>query len=133
MKILVVDDNEFLASTIQAVLEDEGLDVVSAKDGIEGYRAYLLFNPDLIITDIQMPERNGLEMMELIRTHSPMIKTIYMSGNPSSFWPSIEEEERRYQVNFFEKPFSFESLKKVVFESSVASEPMENRMAACYF
>lgn len=133
MKVLVVDDNEFLASAIQSVLENEGLDVVSAKDGIEGYQAYLLFNPDLIITDIQMPERNGLEMMELIRTHSPMIKTIYISGKPSSFWPSIREEERRYQVSYFEKPFSFESLKKAVLESRVASEPMENLTAACYF
>lgn len=43
MKVLIVDDNHFLASTIQEILENEGCEVITAKDGIDGYSAYLLF------------------------------------------------------------------------------------------
>lgn len=110
MKILVVDDNRDSIDVIQSVLEDEGMEVISAKDGIEGYRTYLRFQPDLVITDIQMPGENGLEMMAHIRAHNPMIKTIYMSGDIEAFRPSLEGEKRQYPVSFFEKPFSLASL-----------------------
>ena len=114
MKVLVVDDNHCLTSIIQEILEYEGCDVMTAKDGIDGYSAYLLFEPDLIITDIQMPGKNGLEMMECIRTHEPMIQTIYMSGDISSFRTSLLEEEKKYPVSFFEKPFPLGRLTQFV-------------------
>jgi CheY-like chemotaxis protein len=114
MKVLVVDDNRLLADTIQETLEIDGLDVMSAKDGLEGYWTYLLFRPDMIITDIQMPRKNGLEMMKRIRKHNPKIKTIYMSGDIAMFEPFLIEEKKRYPVSYFEKPFSLESLIRAV-------------------
>jgi DNA-binding NtrC family response regulator len=119
MKVLVVDDNRLLADTIQEILENDGLDVMSAKDGLDGYSTYLLFKPDMIITDIQMPRKNGMEMMKRIRIHNPMIKTIYMSGNIGSFETFLIEEKKRYPVSYFEKPFSWESLMRVVTEPTV--------------
>ena len=119
MKVLVVDDNRLLADTIQEILEDDGLEVMSARDGQDGYSTYLLFKPDIIITDIQMPRKNGLEMMKRIRVHNPMIKTIYMSGNIDAFQPFLMEEKKRYPVSYFEKPFSLESLMRVVSEPAV--------------
>lgn len=120
MKILVVDDNRELAEVIQSILEGEGMEVISANDGKEGYTAYLLFTPDLVITDIQMPRQNGLEMMANIRAHNPMVKTIYMSGDIDAFRPSLDGEKKRYPVNFFEKPFSMESLRKYVLEPAAS-------------
>ncbi len=120
MKVLVVDDNQLLASTIQMILEGEGLEVMSAKDGIDGYSTYLDFQPDLVITDIQMPGKNGMEMMGCIREHNPKIKTIYISGNIGFYRPCLEEEKKKYPVSFFEKPFSLDSLKRVI------SEPVYN-------
>lgn len=114
MKVLVVDDNRVLASTIQDILEDDGIEVVSANDGVDGYSAYLSFRPDMVITDIQMPRRSGVEMMHRIRNHNPMIKTVYMSGNMGSIRPFLCDEAKRYPVRFFEKPFSLESLKQAV-------------------
>jgi DNA-binding NtrC family response regulator len=122
MKVLVVDDDRFLPSLIQEILQDEGCEVMTAKDGIDGYSAYLLFEPDLIITDIQMPGKNGLEMMECIRTHDPMIQTIYMSGDISSFRAPLLEEEKKYPVSFFEKPFPLGLLTRFVSRST--TEPM---------
>ena len=116
MKVLVVDDNLLLAELIQETLEDDGLEVRSAKDGVEGYSAYLLFKPDVVITDIQMPRENGLEMMGHIRTHDPTIKTIYMSADIDPYRLFLKEEKNKYQASFFEKPFSIESLKRAVME-----------------
>ena len=95
MKILIVDDNQELASAIQIMLEDEGYEVRLANDGQDGYWVFLEFKPDLVITDIQMPGENGLELMEHIRMHNPMVRTIYMSGDLTSFWSPLEEEKKK--------------------------------------
>jgi CheY-like chemotaxis protein len=114
-----VDDNRLLADAIQEILKDDGLDVLSAKDGLDGYSTYLRFKPDMIITDIQMPRKNGFEMMKHIRKHNPKIKTIYMSGNMRSFELFLIEEKKRHPVSYFEKPFSLESLMRIVREPAV--------------
>ena len=118
MKILVVDDNEDLASLLQLILEDEGFEVMLAKNGREGYLIYLLFRPDLVITDIQMPGKNGLQLMETIRVHNPKVKTIYMSGDLAEYFSSLEEEKTRYPVGILEKPFSKVELMRLLSETS---------------
>jgi CheY-like chemotaxis protein len=105
MKILIVDDNQSVASVIQMILEFEDYEVTIARSGPEGYLAYLQFHPDLVITDIQMPGGNGLELMHHIRMHDPKVKTIYMSGNLHEFYALLEEEKKKFLVNFLDKPF----------------------------
>jgi len=117
MKILIVDDNQDLASLIKVMLEDEGYEVKSAKDGQDGYSSYLLFHPDLVLTDIQMPEKNGLELMEYIRNHNPAVRTIYMSGDLGRYWIPLEEEKKKYRVGVLEKPFSREELMSLLSQS----------------
>jgi CheY-like chemotaxis protein len=110
MKILIVDDNQDLAFLIKWMLEDEGYEVRSAKNGTDGYLTYLLFNPDLVLTDIQMPEKNGLELIREIRCHNPGVRTIYMSGDISQYGPPLEEEKEKYHAGVLEKPFSRNDL-----------------------
>jgi CheY-like chemotaxis protein len=124
MKVLVVDDNKELADLIQDVLEGKGMEVMSAGNGIEGYAGYLLFRPELVITDIQMPGGTGFEMMQHIRAHDPMIRTVYMSGNIDSYLLSLEREKKSYPVAILRKPFSLKSLMKLVSEP-LTSAPME--------
>jgi CheY-like chemotaxis protein len=100
MKILVVDDNQSVASVIQMMLEFEDYEVTIARSGPEGYSAYLQFHPDLVITDIQMPGENGLELMHHIRMHDPKVKTIYMSGNLDAFYVLLEEEKKSFRLIF---------------------------------
>jgi DNA-binding NtrC family response regulator len=109
-RILIVDDNQGVSSTLQIMLEDEGYEVMVAKDGKEGYSAYLLFEPGLIITDIQMPIKSGIELMQLIRHHDPGAKAIYMSGDPGAYKSALEEEKTRYHACFLSKPFSKNEL-----------------------
>ena len=131
MKVLVVDDNNELTALIQDVLEGEGMEVMSAGNGIEGYAGYLLFRPELVITDIQMPGGTGFEMMQHIRVHDPMIKTVYMSGNIDSYLLSLEREKKSYPVTTLRKPFSLRSLMKRVSES-LTSVPREEAAMLCH-
>ena len=121
-KIMVVDDNLDFVSILQMILEDAGYEVEAASDGKVGYSIYLSFKPDLVITDIQMPERNGMELMEYIRIHNPGIGTIYMSGDLQQYRLSLEEEREKYQVRFLEKPFSRFELMGLISELTGAHQ-----------
>lgn len=125
MKILIVDDNQGLAHILKMMLDEEKHEVRLARDGKDGYLNYLLCKPDLIITDIQMPEKNGLKLMEIIRKDNPEIKMIYVSTALSRFLPLLEEEKRRYPVSYLQKPFSKSELMRLL--SLFSSERREVR------
>jgi CheY-like chemotaxis protein len=117
VKILVVDDNSELSFLLQWTLEDEGHEVKVANNGTEGYFEFLLFAPDVVLTDIQMPEKNGFELMENIRSHNPTVRTIYMSGNLTQFQSNLGEEMKKYHARVLEKPFSKEELIRLISSS----------------
>ena len=113
-KILIVDDNEDFASILEAMLDFEGYQVRTARDARDGYLAFALFRPDLVITDIQMPGKTGLELIKEIRTQNPEVRTIYMSGDPSRFRREIEEEMKRHRARLLQKPFSAFDLRDLL-------------------
>jgi len=128
MKILVVDDNKDLAALLQVMLEEEGYEVRLAGDGSDGYSAYLLFQPDLVITDIQMPIKSGIELMELIRGHNPRMRAVYISGDLTRFQSILEEEKKKYQVGLLEKPFSKDELIKLISNDFLAPNPIPTKI-----
>ena len=118
VKVLVVDDDEALRALMKTILEKDGYyRVETARDGQEGYLTYLHFQPDIIITDIEMPRKNGLEMVRAIRAHDPEIRIIYMSCDLDRFWSLLEEEKNEYRARFLKKPFSRFELAKLLSES----------------
>ncbi len=135
-KVLVVDDNILLASLLRMMLEDEGYEARSAGDGLDGYTSYLLFRPDVVITDLHMPYANGIELMENIRKQNPGVKTIYMSGDMHPFSLLLNEEKSKYPVSLLPKPFSKEELLNLlaefgngVKEGALLDSPEPRRMA----
>jgi len=111
MKVLIVDDDEALTDLIKEMIARMGIYCVkTAANGAEGYEVFFHFKPDIILTDIQMPVKNGIEMVKDIRNHNPGIKTIYMSGNMSLFRTRLEEEKTKYKASLIEKPFSCSRL-----------------------
>jgi DNA-binding response OmpR family regulator len=111
MKILVVDDNKKLASLIRDIIETETHHTVrTALDGSDGYLVFLHFNPELIITDINMPRKNGFELMRQARTHNPMVKAIYLSADQDRFKSLLDLEEEKYHASFLSKPFCLSEL-----------------------
>jgi YesN/AraC family two-component response regulator len=118
MNVLIVDDDEVLGALIKAMIKNDGYySVNTARDGQEGYLSYLHFRPDIIITDIEMPRINGLEMVSAIRALDPKVRIIYMSGDLDRFWSLLEEEKNKYQARFLQKPFSRSELTGLLSEA----------------
>jgi len=83
-RILVVDDEPAICETAGQILESEGYEVLSAKDGVDGLNALSKSLPDLIISDLNMPRMSGFEFLAVVRERFPHIATIAMSGGHSS-------------------------------------------------
>ena len=79
--ILVVDDDEAIRSLLKTILEREGYEVSSAADGKEAIRLFRRHPSDLIITDIIMPEQEGLKTIFDLRQEHPDVRIIAISGD----------------------------------------------------
>jgi DNA-binding response OmpR family regulator len=81
--ILVIDDEQMLRRTLRALLERAGHTVVEAEDGNQGLAQFDVQTPDLVLTDIIMPNREGVETIGEIRQRAPDTPIIAMSGGGS--------------------------------------------------
>lgn len=79
-RILIVDDDEQLRAMLRQMLERAGYAVDEAVDGIQAADAYAQHTPALIITDLLMPEKDGLETIVELRKSEPAIPIIAISG-----------------------------------------------------
>ena len=79
-RILVIDDDEQVLDMLYESLTREGYDVLRASNGEQGLRLYRQKPVDLIITDIIMPEKEGIETIIELRRDFPDVKIIDMSG-----------------------------------------------------
>ncbi|HKP86157.1 MAG TPA: response regulator [Blastocatellia bacterium] len=68
-KVLIIDDNHDILEMWAVFFNLEGFDVVTANDGREGYQKAESENPDIIVTDINMPILNGIRMVQKLRAH----------------------------------------------------------------
>ena len=79
-RILVIDDNANIVALLRRVLERAGHDVRTTSDGPAGVRAFREHGADLIITDIYMPEQDGIETILQLRALDVGVKIIAISG-----------------------------------------------------
>lgn len=79
-RILVIDDDSQTRQMLRQALERAGYSVVEARDGAEGLQYYQENPADLVITDILMPEKEGLETIRELREKFPSVKIIAISG-----------------------------------------------------
>jgi DNA-binding response OmpR family regulator len=79
-KILVIDDDVMVRNTISKVLRHSGFEVIVAEDGVRGLASFRRDRPDLVITDIIMPEKEGIEIIIEMRREHPETKIIAVSG-----------------------------------------------------
>jgi two-component system, OmpR family, KDP operon response regulator KdpE len=66
-RILIVDDERQITRMLRTSLQSSGYDVSIASDGMEGFERFKADRPDLIVTDLAMPEMNGLELTQAVR------------------------------------------------------------------
>jgi DNA-binding response OmpR family regulator len=79
-RILVIDDDEQIRAMLRRVLEGSGYEVSEACHGLEGLQRYRATPADIVITDIAMPEKDGLETILELRRASPDVQIIAISG-----------------------------------------------------
>jgi YesN/AraC family two-component response regulator len=91
-KILIVDDEVSILIMLKRMLERAGYEVYTAANGYEALKVYEREKPQLIITDIIMPEKEGLELIIDLRKTNPDLKIIAISGGgriqPYNYLPS---------------------------------------------
>ena len=114
-RILVIDDDDDFRSMLCTALAQAGYMVEEARNGQEGSQRQRMEPVDLVITDILMPEREGLETIQALRQEFPEIKIIAMSGGvgPLNFLPLA----RKFgALRTLQKPFTLRQLYEVVRE-----------------
>ena len=79
-RILLVDDDEELRSVLSKLLRMRGYEVITARDGNDAAAVFRSNCPDLVITDIMMPEKDGLEFIQEIRRLRAGVPIICISG-----------------------------------------------------
>lgn len=94
-KILIIDDDETILNVFNRFLTGEGHEVMVAQDGRQGLRVLEREELDLVITDIMMPETDGLEVVMAIRGKGTQIPVIAISGGmhamPMDFLPMAKK------------------------------------------
>jgi len=116
--ILLVDDDEQMRNLLSEILRCAGHEVEVARDGQEATKLYHERSPDLIVTDLLMPEKEGLEMiMELYRSCS-QIRVIAMSGGGRiDSAPLLKAASIFGAQRILHKPFSPEEFMRAVIEA----------------
>jgi two-component system response regulator (stage 0 sporulation protein F) len=77
--ILIIDDQDHVRRLIQDLLPPHHR-VLEAKDGVEGLRVYCRQPVDLVLCDLFMPDKDGIETIRELRRHDPAVKIVAMSG-----------------------------------------------------
>ncbi len=115
-RILVIDDDEQLRSMLSRMLQLAGYEVVVAADGEEGIRLFRQNPVDLVITDIFMPEKEGLETIRELHKEFPDLKIIAISGgsNKMGDFSSLPFAKRFGATETLAKPFHKNELLMLV-------------------
>jgi DNA-binding NtrC family response regulator len=118
-RIMIVEDDEAVRELLREILKRAGHEVVAAGNGKEAIALYQ-DNPataDLVITNILMPEKEGLEMIQEMRRDDPDIKIIAISGGGQIGPADYLEIARRFgATRTFSKPFDRKELLAAVEE-----------------
>ena len=114
-RVLVIDDESQIRSMLRLMLERAGDEVEEAPDGMEGIRIYRENPVDLVISDLIMPNKDGIGMMIELKKEFPDIKIIAMSGGGLNKPDGYLEGAKKLGANWtLTKPIDREELLRAV-------------------
>jgi two-component system, chemotaxis family, chemotaxis protein CheY len=121
--VLVIDDEEDARRVVEVMLKNAGHDAVLAVDGNDGLRRFQQQRFDLIICDVFMPDKEGIETLKELRQLDPVVPIVMMSGGAPTayFWGATHRDylamaEALGATRTIEKPFKYSQLIKLVHE-----------------
>jgi DNA-binding response OmpR family regulator len=110
-RILLVDDEPSILKTLKIALSSAGYEVQVARDGVEGSRLWRDKGADLVIADIYMPNKSGLELIKELRAESPATPVIAMTdGGRTKQFNLLSFAKLVGAVRTIAKPFALEEM-----------------------
>lgn len=111
--ILIIDDEEGMRVVVRTVLESEGFNVAEASNGEEGLAAVLELRPDLVLCDIEMPRKDGYEVLRMfLESGAAPIPFIFLSGRSAR--TDMRKGMNLGADDFLTKPFTGDELRAAV-------------------
>ncbi len=107
-KILIIDDEEDIRLTLEELLVRTGYQIQGAGDGIEGLKLLETFKPELVITDLKMPNMSGSEFISKAKNLVPSVDVILMTGYGDK--EIVIECLRQGLFDYFDKPFNYQKM-----------------------
>ena len=112
-RILVIEDDDETRELLRMALEKRGYQVTVAEDGVRGYDTALFLRPDLIVTDIQMPGADGVQVIRRVRDSASLEKTPILVT--TAFGTGTATFSLQLGANAYEpKPIDLESFMSTV-------------------
>ena len=116
-RVLIIDDDADLRELIHDSLERDGFEVASAENGTRGLEVQRAKPAHIVITDIFMPEKEGIETLVALRSEFPRAKIIVMSGGAGTTKTDYLSLARELgAAKSFRKPFELRALSAAVRE-----------------
>lgn len=103
--VLIAEDDDILRELMVYFLERAGFQVLEAADGTEAYSQFLEFKPDVLVSDILMPNGNGIELAKKVIASKRPIPIFLISGYAADK-DICDLETSPYWMGVFEKPFN---------------------------
>lgn len=124
--VLVIDDDDSLRRVVEYNLHEDGYRVITAADGTMGLQAFQAQPVDLVLTDIRMPEMDGLELLTRLKAMQADLPVIILTAHGTI--DSAVEAMKLGAYDYLTKPFNREQLKAAVRKAfEVAELTTENR------
>lgn len=116
-RILIIDDEKLVVESLKKLLKREGYDASIAKNGTEAMEQIQEGDYDLIVSDIRMPDINGIEIVKKIREHLKQngkqpVPEILITGYASK--ENLQEAEKLNVADYIYKPFNIKDFLDVV-------------------
>ncbi len=124
-RVLIVDDEKNIVSSLKDILNDEGYEVSVAEDGLGALKMIQSDPPDLVLLDIWLPGMDGIEVLKTVKTYHPEIEVLIMSGHGTI--DTAVQATKLGAFDFIEKPFSLDQLTESV--ENVFKEKKKNQRA----
>ncbi|MEX0887715.1 MAG: sigma-54 dependent transcriptional regulator [Phycisphaeraceae bacterium] len=122
-RVLVVDDKQMMRDSVGATLQRAGYRVIAASDGVAALDAVARHRPAAVVTDLKMPEMDGLELLRRLRTADDQLPVVLMTAYGSV--NDAVEAMKQGAFDFIQKPFEGDQLVLVV------GRAVEHRRLVC--
>ena len=125
IRILVVDDEPAVCNLLVSFLESLSYQVETAPDGLAGLDKYARGHFDLVITDLSMPNMDGIELVKQIRAIDDEAVVLMITGYPTI--GSVVEAVKLGATDYITKPFTLDEI-KIRIEKAIGSKALQGRL-----